>query len=48
MKKHYSIWLAPLAVLGVLCVLYVINGLFPFGENTISWGDKSDRSHVVL
>ena len=48
MKKHYSIWLAPLAVLGVLCVLYVINGLFPFGENTISWGDMNQQVVPLL
>ena len=48
MKKHYSIWLAPLAVLGVLCVLYVINGLYPFGGNTISWGDMNQQVVPLL
>lgn len=48
MKKHYSIWLAPLAVLGVLCLLYGINGLYPFGENTISWGDMNQQVVPLL
>ena len=48
MKKYYSIWLAPLAVLGVLCLLYLVNGLYPFGENTISWGDMNQQVVPLL
>lgn len=48
MKKHYSIWLAPLGVLALLCLIYLANGLYPFGENTISWGDMNQQVVPLL
>lgn len=47
-KKRTLWWLAPLTVLVLMSVVYLANGLFPFGKNTISWCDMNQQVVPLL
>lgn len=47
-KKRTLWWLAPFTVLVLMSVVYLVNGLFPFGKNTISWCDMNQQVVPLL
>ena len=47
-KKRTLWWLAPITVLVLMSVVYLANGLFPFGKNTISWCDMNQQVVPLL
>ncbi len=42
-KKLNSIYIAPIVVLAVFCVLFAENGFYPFGNASISWCDMNQQ-----
>lgn len=45
LKKYKETYLLPSALtLGMLCIVYLFDGLFPFGQNTLAWGDMAQQA----
>ncbi len=45
MKKKYF-WLS-VFILGILCVVYIIKGIFPFGNESIIWSDMHEQITAI-
>lgn len=43
MKKKYSIWIAPAAVLLIIMSVFLSCRMFPFGGNTLAWCDMNQQ-----
>lgn len=44
-NKCKTVYLLPsLLTLGILCVVYIVSGLFPFGPNILAWSDMAQQS----
>ena len=47
-KKGYHFFIAPLIVLILIGAFYAIFGIFPFGQNTVSWCDMNQQTVPLL
>ena len=43
MKKHSHLILSPIFVMAVFATVFAINGLFPFGDKSLSWCDMNQQ-----
>lgn len=43
MKKYKDYIIVGLIILAIFIVLFVLKGIFPFGQNTLIWGDMYDQ-----
>lgn len=43
MKKIKPYLYTSLIVLGILAVVFIVKGIFPFGDNSLIWGDMHDQ-----
>ena len=43
MKKFKPYLYASLFSLGILMIVFVMKGIFPFGDNSLIWGDMHDQ-----
>jgi uncharacterized membrane protein YfhO len=43
-----QLFFAPVVTAGILCIVFLLYGLFPFGEKTLSWGDMTQQVVPLL
>ena len=43
MKKLKPYLYTSLIVLGILAIIFIVKGIFPFGKNSLIWGDMHDQ-----
>ncbi len=48
MEKRLKLILPMLATASILFIIYAINGLYPFGDMSISWGDMNQQVIPLL